>query len=383
MAVVPPPHPPGPGAARIRDKSTGELLRWWWEQPFEYEWVHAFAESRAWLRVDRLLVAVGFALFAVVGIVLIATGRPGTVVNVSTAIAVVVFASSAWWWRSHRPWPGERVSLGFVVVGELAGVALAAAAPSPTAALALMSLYVLPGIYLMFIHSPVILIGHCVWVTAVIAGTGTYALVATDIDTVTAIVVMVTQFAACNGGLIAGQIALTFLRNDARNSFTDPLTGLLNRRGFEEAVSHSTTRVRTGEPVSVLMADIDKFKSINDTNGHSHGDALLVAVAQALSAVCDGHADAIARIGGDEFVAILHVGAEPASALAHRVRAMMADSSRSEPVTMSIGVHTTLPSTWPPPEHEIGEMMARADAVLYSTKRGGGDAVTAAHDPAP
>ncbi|MGU3293246.1 GGDEF domain-containing protein [Williamsia sp. M5A3_1d] len=379
---MPPPHPPGPGAAPIRDRTTVELLRWWWEQPFEYEWVYAFAESRAWLRVDRMLVAAGYAWFAVMGSVLIAFASPGTTVGVCTGIAVVVFAVCAWWWWSDRPWPAERVSLRFVAVGEVAALPLAAAAPSSTAALALLSLYVLPGIYLMFIHSPGVLIAHCEWVTAVVAGVGAYALTATDIDVVTAVVVLMSQLFACNGGLIAGQIALTFLRNDARNSFTDPLTGLLNRRGFEEAVAHPSTRVATGGPVSVLMADIDDFKSINDRNGHGHGDALLVAVAQALSAVCDGHTDAIARIGGDEFVAVLHADSASATALAHRVRASMSDQTRSAPVTMSIGIHTTVPAAWPPPDDEIGDMLARADAVLYSCKRNGGDAVTAVHDTA-
>lgn len=377
---MPPPHPRGPGAARIRDKTTIELLRWWWEQPFEYEWVYAFAESRAWLRVDRILVASGYAMLAAMGIALIASGRPGPAVTVCAGIAVVAFSFCAWWWWSDRPWPSERVSLAFLAVTELSVLALAGAAPSSTAALALLSLYVLLGIYVIFIHSPAVLVAHCVWVTAVIVGTGAYALVVTDLDVVTGVVIVVAQLAACNAGLIAGQIALTFLRNDARNSFTDPLTGLLNRRGFEEALSHSTTRVPAGGPVSVLMADIDKFKTINDANGHGHGDALLVAVAAALTSVCDGHADAIARIGGDEFVAVLHVDSASASTLAHRVRASMADRSRSAPVTMSIGIHTTQPMTWPPPDREVGAMLARADAVLYSTKRSGGDAVIAVHD---
>lgn len=378
--LVPPPHPRGPGAALIRDRSTIELLRWWWEQPFEYEWVYAFAESRAWLRVDRILVASGYAMLAAMGIALIASGRPGAAVTVCAGMAAVTFAFCALWWWSDRPWPSERVSLAFLAVTEVAVLALAGAAPSSTASLALMSLFVLPGIYLIFIHSPAVLVAHCTWVTAAIIGTGIYALAVTDLDTVTGVVIVVAQLAVCNAGLIAGQIALTFLRNDARNSFTDPLTGLLNRRGFDEAVSHSITRFPAGGPVSVLMADIDKFKTINDVNGHGHGDALLIAVAQALTSVCDGHADAIARIGGDEFVAILHVDSESARALAHRVRASMADATRSEPVTMSIGVHTTEPSTWPPPDHEIYEMLARADAVLYSTKRSGGDAVTAVQD---
>ena len=377
MPLLPPPLPRGPGAVPTRDKSPRALLRWWLEQPFEYEWVHAFAESHAWLRLDRMLVSVGYAMLAAVGATLLISGDQGVLATACAGTAVVSFGLISLWWWAAFPWPSERVSLGFVVIGELAGLPLAAAAPNGTVALALLSLYVLPGLYLMFLHSPRVLIAHNLWVLAVVAGTGGYVLAATDTDVATALVLMVVQLSVCTAGLVGGQVALTFLRNDARNSFTDPLTGLLNRRGFHAAVTHSVVRHPSGVPVSLLMADIDKFKPLNDSHGHHQGDRLLVDVARILSTVCGGHADALARFGGDEFVVIAHVDSDTAIALAHDVRAAVAERSGDASPTLSIGVCTTVLECWPPSDDAVRTMLARADGVLYATKRSGGDAVTA------
>ncbi|GAA1457023.1 GGDEF domain-containing protein [Williamsia maris] len=361
----------------MRDKSSRALLRWWLEQPFEYAWVHAFAQSHAWLRLDRMLVSVGYAMLAAVGAALLIDGDQGIAVTVWAGTAVVLFALISLWWWAPLPWPSERVSLGFVIVGELAGLPLAAAAPTGTVALALLSLYVLPGLYLMFLHSPQVMIAHNVWVLAVVIGTGSYVLAATDTDVVTALVLMVVQTSVCTAGLVGGQVAITFLRNDARNSFTDPLTGLLNRRGFHAAVTHSVIRHPSDAPVSLLMADIDKFKPLNDAHGHHQGDRLLVDVARILSTVCGDHADALARFGGDEFVVIAHVDSDTATVLAQRVRAAVAERPGDESPTLSIGVCTSVLDCWPPSDEAVRMMLARADSVLYSTKRSGGDAVTA------
>ena len=380
MPLLPHPIPRGPGAPHTRDKSPRALLRWWLEQPFEYAWVHAFAESHAWLRLDRMLVSAGYAMLAAVGAALLISGDPGVVVGAWTGTSVVLFGLISLWWWADRPWPSERVSLGFVVIGELAGLPLAAVAPTGTVALALLSLYVLPGLYLMFLHSPWVLIAHNVWVLAVVVGTGGYVLAATDTDVVSALVLMVVQLSVCTAGLVGGQIALTFLRNDARNSFTDPLTGLLNRRGFYAAVTHSVVRHPSRVPVSLLMADVDRFKPLNDVHGHHQGDRLLVDVARILSTVCGGHADALARFGGDEFVVIAHVDSGTAVALAHRARAAVAERSGDPSSTLSIGVCTTVLDSWPPSDEAVRSMLRRADGVLYATKRSGGDAVTATQD---
>lgn len=377
MSLTPRPFSRGPAAAPMREQTATALFRWWLGQPFEYGWVHAYAESHAWLRVDRLLVATAYALFCALGLTLLISQRPGPAVLTPTVTAVAVFAVLAWWWWADFPWPTERASLWSIAIGEMSGVALAAAAPSGTAALALLSLYVLPGFYIMFLHSPRVMLAHHLWVLVVVGSTGGYVLVATDTDPVTAAVLMGVQVFVGTGGLIAGQIAVTFLRADARGSFTDPLTGLLNRRGLYETVSHSATRYRPDDVVSVVMADVDSFKPVNDSLGHREGDEILIGVARVLVATCDGDAHALSRIGGDEFVVITHLDPAAASGLANRVRAAVLTMPARVGLTISLGVHTSPVGSWPPTAAAVDALLERADAALYSSKRAGGNTVTA------
>ncbi len=147
---------------------------------------------------------------------------------------------------------------------------------------------------------------------------------------------------------------------------TDALTGLPNRRAWQSELDRGLARARrTGEPVSVAVVDIDKFKAINDTHGHPGGDSLLITVAGSWSDVRRPD-DVLARIGGDEF-AVLMPGCRHAEAadLSSRLQALM-----PSPYTCSIGL-----ATWEPPESS-DELMGRADNALYDAKRNG-------HDDAP
>jgi diguanylate cyclase (GGDEF)-like protein len=127
-------------------------------------------------------------------------------------------------------------------------------------------------------------------------------------------------------------------------SSRDPLTGLSNRRQFELALASEIDRVaRAGEPALVLMIDIDHFKQVNDTHGHSAGDLVLKGVAQALHD-CIRPMDTLARFGGEEFAMILPNCAPPFGlAVAERVRtkvqqrAVAIAPGQSVQVTISIG----------------------------------------------
>ncbi|WP_197038174.1 MULTISPECIES: GGDEF domain-containing protein [Actinomycetes] len=375
VAGTPRPFPRGPGATALREQTAIALLRWWWAQPFEYQWVHAYAVSRAWLRADRVVIAGWYVLCAALGITLLVGARPHLAITAALAVAVVACGVAALWWWVDRPWPSERSSLASVAVSEVSAFTLVLAAPSGTAALALISLYVLPGFYVMFLHSPRVLLAHVAWVIALVAGAGTYVCAATDTDTLTAAILIIAQLAVGTAGFVLSQIALTFLRADARNSFTDPLTGLLNRRGLYEAVAYSVTRYPSPVTVSVLMVDVDKFKPLNDLQGHHHGDVVLVDVAHLITARCDSTADALARIGGDEFTAVVHLDAEAATALAHRLCTDIATLHPNSVLTVSVGVHTTSIEQWPPTETAVEEFLTHADTALYAAKRAGGNTV--------
>jgi diguanylate cyclase (GGDEF)-like protein len=139
---------------------------------------------------------------------------------------------------------------------------------------------------------------------------------------------------------------------------TDPLTGLLNRRAFGERFVRELARARrTGEPFASLLIDVDRFKEINDREGHAAGDAALVDLARELTGTLR-EIDSIARIGGDEFAVLLPAtGPEGARATAER----LAGRTR---VAISIG--TAIYGI----DGETSEELARAaDAALYAAKR--------------
>jgi diguanylate cyclase (GGDEF)-like protein len=151
-----------------------------------------------------------------------------------------------------------------------------------------------------------------------------------------------------------------------RLSLSDPLTGVGNRRQFDEAVAEELARARrTGAPLGLVVLDVDHFKRFNDRHGHQAGDDVLVAVAGVLGTVARAE-DRACRVGGEEF-AVLLPGADEAAALAvaERIRAGVGAAQAAEPITVSLGVAATRG------EHDAGALFAQADERLYAAKQAG------------
>jgi diguanylate cyclase (GGDEF)-like protein len=154
-------------------------------------------------------------------------------------------------------------------------------------------------------------------------------------------------------------------------AMTDHLTGLFNRRGFFEAAEKLvTTQRKLGQPVTVMMFDLDHFKSINDRFGHDVGDEALRAFAATASTNMRLH-DIVGRLGGEEFAAILPGGIDTAQLVAERVRA--AFESRGVEIaghfmnaTVSIGIAESLADI-----AHVPAMLSRADRALYAAKKSG------------
>jgi diguanylate cyclase (GGDEF)-like protein len=153
-------------------------------------------------------------------------------------------------------------------------------------------------------------------------------------------------------------------------AMTDLLTGLFNRRAFLEAANRLIEqRGRRALPVSVLLFDLDKFKSINDRFGHAVGDDALKVFAATASANMRA-TDVIGRLGGEEFAAIIPGTAADARLVAERLRAAFESAGvviSSHPIgaTVSVGVATAIAPV------QIDPLLARADAALYRAKHNG------------
>lgn len=150
---------------------------------------------------------------------------------------------------------------------------------------------------------------------------------------------------------------------------TDPLTGLGNRRTFNETLRHMfAVKGRYRTTFSLAIFDLDRFKTVNDEHGHLHGDQVLQSVARAIEQ-CTREADTVVRYGGEEFVVILpEIGLQEAAAFAERMRNAV-ESDGSIPVTISGGVaEATVDDTF-------RTLLTRADAALYSAKADGRNCV--------
>lgn len=221
-----------------------------------------------------------------------------------------------------------------------------------------------------------VLSARVAWITAGVAGVA-FAVLASlsrGVDGLVLWIETAASLAVVCGMVVRVQNESLRLREAlARLARTDPLTGLINRRGFDEALAREhARRHRGGPPSALLLVDIDHFKRVNDTWGHPAGDETLRLLGDLLGSTFRA-TDVVGRIGGEEF-AVLLVDCEPQEA-ADRARGLC-DAVRTRargwehPITVSVGVAASLEHAATP-----RELMASADAALYAAKAAGRDRV--------
>jgi diguanylate cyclase (GGDEF)-like protein len=179
--------------------------------------------------------------------------------------------------------------------------------------------------------------------------------------------------------IAVGMLSTALMRSDMEHrteAVVDPLTGMLNRKALAtRAVELTEQSAVSGEPIAVIVGDVDRFKHINDSLGHSIGDAVLRDVAYVLRTQLRAF-DLVYRLGGEEFLVLLPGSdLEHAEAHAERLREALADASMIEDVrlTMSFGVSASVPGE----QFDYEAVFARADAALYEAKHRGRDMVVA------
>jgi diguanylate cyclase (GGDEF)-like protein len=152
-------------------------------------------------------------------------------------------------------------------------------------------------------------------------------------------------------------------------AYRDPLTGLWNRRYFEDRLREELSRSRRAGPerrFSVMVVDVDDFKRVNDLHGHAAGDAVLKEVGEFLIAHLRSH-DVACRTGGDEFSVLLpDLSAADCGALVDRLRAarLAASYEQASPLSLSLGT-----ASWPEAGDSLDTILAQADQAMYAAKR--------------
>jgi len=181
---------------------------------------------------------------------------------------------------------------------------------------------------------------------------------------------LLTSGLAYYTGLMIRELTITRAEMQ-RISCSDQLTGLLNRRGFDEAALLALAKAKEADlPVVALMCDIDRFKMINDQFGHEFGDQVLVAMGDVLRSFANNSEILVGRHGGEEF-AVLLIGVEGEKALQYAERLRVACATEvshagaSTHVTVSIGI------TFPQRQADLPGLMRLADKALYAAKHGG------------
>lgn len=169
-------------------------------------------------------------------------------------------------------------------------------------------------------------------------------------------------------------------------SNTDGLTGIANRRNFDQALAMEWNRAqRSGTPLSLIMLDVDHFKHYNDQYGHLAGDDCLCAIASALSLGGQRSSDMTGRFGGEEFVVLLpNTDQGGALEIARRIRQEVMDlaiphaDTAADVVTVSLGVACLAPAQ----QHNPDTLLREADAALYRAKQSGRNCVRTNFDEA-
>ncbi|MCP9451061.1 MAG: GGDEF domain-containing response regulator [Nitrospira sp.] len=196
----------------------------------------------------------------------------------------------------------------------------------------------------------------------------------------------------CHGELLARSIRYAIERKRAEERLTylaqyDQLTGLVNRTLFRDRLLHAIARSkRLQQGIGLMLLDLDRFKTVNDTWGHEAGDQVLQAAADRIKA-CVREVDTVARMGGDEFTVIVE-GLSQEEDLAHIAERII--SSMIEPFCLSsgqavIGVSIGM-TVYPYDDHDIDDLLRHADAAMYRAKQRGGNSFefhVAAHSLTP
>ncbi|MEV6559629.1 GGDEF domain-containing protein [Nocardia sp. NPDC051756] len=366
------------------------MFRTWWRDPVDYRaLVETFESHGALGRFKFMLGAGGLVMLLIAVLASIAQGDvAGWVGQVQGAVEATV--AGLWtvrWW--FLPWPRETESLVWIVLFDIDTTANDLLVHDRVVGVLGVVLLTAMGAYVTVFHGPRILALHVGWtlLTSVVLA---FLMFRGELaggepnhqweDLALGLAVVLVMLVVVGVMLPFVQFCHWLLRADA---LSDPLTGLLNRRGLDARLSAHIVHCRRASAF-VATLDMDRFKAVNDTFGHPFGDEVLIRTAQRIRAAVDSDA-LIARTGGEEFV-IVGCLREDAAAVGERLR-LAIESMPDLPlaITASVGIAVLDDSRTSSPYNTATyrRLLRGSDSAMYRAKRRGGNAVAIAGQDEP
>lgn len=344
----------------------------WWREPDHFIWLSGYLQARGMARPMRRMMVVVAASLTLVPVN--AVWGPASVDNrlagILAALSAIAGLTLAVLWMTR--WPNRIESIIFAAIGSLTIAFGCLWQAEPLIGLMSCTALAVSGGYIAFFHTPRYMLINFLLAMTVgavlayrVAEAGEPVLAATGLFLVLELNV---------GVPFAIQVVIRALRSDLLSSDRDPLTGLLNRRAFTDAVVGRLVARRGDAYLVLALVDLDRFKSINDVYGHAAGDEALVEVAHALTGACPETA-LVCRMGGEEFLVADVVRSADPTAWAQCLCAAVESISYS--VTASVGTATASLDDVGTDEAEatFHRLVREADAAMYSAKRRGGNRV--------
>lgn len=342
----------------------------WLAQPDQFDWITNILRERGMLRSAQWTLAIVSSLTVLVPVTsFLSTHHPtAEIVLVDATAGIFILGVSVFWLTR---WPTRLQSQVFGVVGAvcIAGWSLT----QPTVTLAALGCCAMAtnGGYIALFHSNKLLFFNVVVAVTVAGVVATDLAFETDVGTALAASWVISILNLSSPLVMRGMSRA--MGTYAVRADQDALTGLFNRRGFVAALTRRLSDPRADDThLTVAMVDLDAFKRINDTFGHSAGDRALVAVADALRQHT-APTSVLCRAGGEEFLIAVVGASEHAELIAARLGAAIATLPHQ--VTASIGTATAeLPELG---TSDIGGFIEKivdvADTAMYTAKRRGGN----------
>jgi diguanylate cyclase (GGDEF)-like protein len=339
-------------------------------QSDQFDRITEFLSRRRVLRSARQIMAVVAGSSALVPVTfLITVRRPTAGACVIGAVAAAFTIGMTVFWLTR--WPTRRQSEVSVTAGTVLIAVWSLSQPTATGAVLTSMAAAVTGGYIAFFHSSRLLLFN--FAAALIMAVSGSLRVARDSDLGTAAAAFwLIWFINLSVPLSIRGMSRA-MGSYAMRSEADPLTSLLNRRAFTDAISRQLTDSAGDMDLTLLMVDLDDFKRVNDTHGHPAGDRALLAVADLLRRHSPPTAE-ICRAGGEEFL-IAMIGARQFDVQPMTARLCAAIAELPHDITASIGTSSAALNPETGLASTIEQLIAAADRAMYSAKRNGGNRV--------